>query len=142
MREGPLASAAGLSRRMAGALGSVAAATNGGRGAPLHDLRSGRRHRVPDASEGVHALTVGLARLRVLDEGVERVMVVRHLETSVGALRRPDERCHRAAGKGRLPARDQRWPGDRALSGARARAVAVLSEQIERTTLRIDEDLA
>src|SRR6185436_16876010 len=125
-----------------GSLGSVASATALGRGVWLHDLCSGRRHRIPDASEGAHALTVRLSCLRIFDERVERVMVVRHLEASVGAPRRPDQCCPRAVGDARLPARDQWWPEACALSGAGTFAVAVLPEQIDRVTVRLDDDPA
>src|SRR6185312_6647404 len=121
----------------AGISGSITSAA-GGRGARLVDLCSGGRHGIPAGSEGVHALAVGLARLCVLDEGVERMMVVRHLEASVGASRRSDERCLRAALDARLPARDQWRPEDRALSYARTLAVVVLLEQVEGATVRGD----
>ena len=59
-------------------------------GALLHDPGSGRRDRVPHGSEGIQLLAVRLTLLRVLDEPVERVMVVCHLQSTVRSLRRPE----------------------------------------------------
>ena len=74
-----------------------------------HDLGSGRQDRVPLRAEGLDAITVSLARLRVIDEGVERVVVVGH-------WRRPSARLIVRSGTPsrlrdpRLAACDQRRP--------------------------------
>src|SRR5207237_9586746 len=57
-----------------------------------YNLGSGRRDRVPLGPEGVQALAVRLALPLVLDEGVERMVVVSHLSTSVGAPGRSEQR--------------------------------------------------
>lgn len=66
--------------------------------------------------------------------------LVGHLPTPVSALRGPDERCLRSSGDSRLRAGDQRWPDRRTLPVARALALAVLLEQVQRPAARVDED--
>src|SRR5512132_2776737 len=51
-----------------------------------------RRHRVPEAAEGVHALAARVARACVAGERVERVAVVGHLRLAVRALGGRDHR--------------------------------------------------
>src|SRR3954462_9144357 len=56
-----------------------------------YDPGAGGRDGVPHPAEGVQLLALGLALLRVLDEPVERVVVVGHLQPSIGTPRRPEQ---------------------------------------------------
>src|SRR3954467_8545409 len=85
-----------------------------GRG--LDDLGAAGRQRVPDPAEGVQSLAVGLALLGVLDERVDRVMVVGHLNPPVGALGRAQPGRLGPGTGTRLGGRDQGRPG----AGARS----------------------
>src|SRR5438309_7069673 len=86
---------------------------------------SGRRDRVPVGPEGVQALAVRLALPLVLDERVERMVVVGHLSTSVGALGRSEQGRPGACARERLAGRDQGRPEGRTHPGAGALAVPV-----------------
>src|SRR4051812_32143549 len=109
-------------------------------GARLLDLPAGRRHRVPLSAEGVEPLAVGLALLRVLDERVERVTVVGDLHASVGTLGGPQPGRPRSGRRAGLGGGDQRRPRGRARARAGALAVLVLLEEVERVSVRVDED--
>src|SRR6476661_6036029 len=106
------------------------------------DLGSRRRDCIPLRAEGTHALAVRLTLALVLDERVERVVVVGHLAASVSALDRSDQGRFRASRNRRLAARDQRRPEGRALSGARALPAPVPPEEVEGVSAGVDEDRA
>src|SRR5438132_198530 len=72
----------------------VGAATAGD--SVLRDLGAGGRDRPPFGPEGVDALAARLSLAYVLDEGVERVVVVGDLQASIRPLRRSEQRCLRS----------------------------------------------
>src|SRR6476661_7737027 len=106
------------------------------------DLGSRRRDCIPLRAEGTHALAVRLTLALVLDERVERVVVVGHLAASVSALDRSDQGRFGGSRNRRLAARDQRRPEGRALSGARALPAPVPPEEVEGVSAGVDEDRA
>src|SRR4029453_13908810 len=79
-------------------------------GVVLLDLGARGRERVPLRTKGVDLLAVRLSLRRVLDEPVERVVVVGDLEASVGSLRGSEERRLSSCGCERLSRRDPRGP--------------------------------
>src|SRR4051794_331262 len=107
----------------------------------LRDLVAARREHVPRGAEVGRALAVGLAGLLVAGVEVERVAVVGHLRA-----RLPDGRAEElgldAGARLRLAVGQERRPELRAGAGARALAVLVLAEVVERAALPVDEDRA
>src|SRR3954454_22088557 len=108
-----------------------------GAAAALH-RRTGRRHGVPDAAEGVLALPLGVAGGRVAREAVQRLADVGQLATAVAAL--DGGLLARAHATASLRARGRL--GGRPVLGAGAGAVAVilgvLPEHVERAAAAVD----
>src|SRR4051794_11624474 len=118
--------------RIARALVATAATAARARARCLaRDLVAGRRQRIPEASEGVHALAAGVTGALVAGECVDRVAVVGDLRLAVGARRGSQHRGARAAAGRRLAAGAQRRPGSGACSGAGALGARVLLEEVE-----------
>src|SRR6266508_1496920 len=120
---------------------AVAAAVAAAR-ARLLDLRAFRRDGVPLAAEGVGFLTLRQPGLCVLHEPVERVLVVGHLQATIRATGRAEQRRLHAAAGLRLARCDEGRPEGRTPSGAGALAALVLLEHVERPTLGVDENRA
>src|SRR5438270_4477606 len=93
-------------RRRSGYLraGWVGAARRSGRGSgrSLDDRRSAGGDRIPLGAEDERALPLCLTRLLVERVGVERVLVVGHLQAAVAAPRRSEQRPFDAWASGRL----------------------------------------
>src|SRR5690349_10161979 len=110
------------------------------RSVPAADALAGGPNRVPPGAEGAHALPVGVARLAVFAEPVERVAVVGHLRASVAALARPEQRLPDRPRRRGLAARQQGRPLRRARPRARASRRLVLLEEIQRPAAAVDEE--
>src|SRR6266516_6143508 len=104
------------------------------------DLPACRREHVPAGAECLRALSLGLARLPVLDEPVERMASVGDLFTAVCTLGHSEQRPLHTGTSQRLAVGEQRRSLLRAPSIAGAATVLVLLEQVERAAPAVDED--
>jgi len=84
--------------------------------------------RVPEATEGIYALAVGVSGLLITREDVNRVAVVGDLCRSVHSGVRRDERPVRSTADSRLARRPHGWPLDRARADARALCACISLE--------------
>ena len=106
------------------------------------DCAAARCDGVPGRAEVVQAFSVGLARLGVADERVERVTCVCHLPLAVGPPGHAEQGGAYAAPRPSLRGAEQRRPVGRAGGVAGTPAALVLLEQIERAAACVDENLA
>src|SRR5262249_13748235 len=110
--------------------------------AALADGCAGRGNRIPAAAEAGQPFALGLSRLGVLDEVVERVAGVGDLEAPVPALARPEQAGLGAAARRRTAVGDERWPVRGAVAVAGAPPALVVRPQVERLAVGVDEDPA
>src|ERR1700722_8636548 len=96
----------------------------------------GYGHREPRAAESHYTLPVGLARIRVLYEPIQRVAVVDDLGRSVGPLAGPQKRGVHTRRSRRRAGGHERWPRRGAGTTTAARRTRVVGEQGEGATLR------
>src|SRR6185436_17461971 len=106
------------------------------------DLLARRRYHVPLRSEIVGALARRLTGGRVSGISIKRMVRIGDLHRAVRASGRAEKRRLDTCGRGRLPGRQKRRPVLGALPVARALPALVLLEQVERSALRVDQDLA
>src|ERR1700693_1559304 len=104
------------------------------------DLHAGRRHGIPETTELVELLSIGLARCGVADVVVERMSVVGDLPLTAG--RRAQQRCERAGSDVHCGRRRERRPDAAAATRARRCGAAVSREEIQRSTLSIAQERA
>src|SRR5262249_22694931 len=95
--------------------------------------------RVPAAAEAGQRFAVRLPGLRVLDEVVERVAGIGHLEATVTAPGRAEQLSVRAGLRDGLAACHERRPVLGAIAVARALRRLVVRPEVERLAMRVDE---
>src|SRR5262249_36029341 len=98
--------------------------------------------RIPAAAEAGRSFAGRLAGLRVLDEAVERMAGIGDLEVAVATPCRPEQVGAGAAPGNRLSPSKQRRPVPGTVAVARALLAFVVSPEVERPPVRIDEDPA
>src|ERR1700686_4937476 len=103
-------------------------------------LHSARGHRVPQTTELVELLAVGIARIGVADVVVQRMTVVSDLHLATAARGCAQQRCGRTGSRLYRGWGCDRRPDAKASARAGRRCPAVSREQIHRSALAVGED--